>query len=104
MSSLKSVISKRLRKDNVDKVAELMSSNLCELYFGVLSKYTEGKRLNVDSGDALRIMQYFVAEMRSDSNFVRRLSNEIGILNTTVSNEKEAIKLKRKEYISTYKK
>ena len=55
-NKLKSVISKRLTKDNVDKVAELMSSNLCELYFGVLSKYTEEKRLNVDSGDAWRIM------------------------------------------------
>ena len=42
-------------------------------------------------------MQYFVAGMRSDSNFLRRLSYVIGIQNTTVSHEKEAIKLKRKE-------
>ena len=100
---LKSVISKRLTEKNVDKVAELMSSNLCELYFGVLTKFTEGKRLNVDSGDAWRIMQYFVAGMRSDPNFVRNLAAEIGIANTTIAAKKEELRLKRKEYLSTYK-
>ena len=80
-----------------------MRSNLCELCFGVPSKFTEGKRLNVYSGDAWRIMQYFVAGMRSDPKFVRKLAEEIGILNTTITDEKEALRLKRKGYISTYK-
>ena len=40
-NKLKSVISKRLTKDNMDKVSELMSSNLCELSLCVLSKHTE---------------------------------------------------------------
>ena len=88
-NELKQVIMKRLTPKNVDKVAELMTSNLCELYFGVLAKFTEGKHLNVDQGDAWRIMQYFVAGIRSDANFIVRLSENMGIQKTTVCNKKD---------------
>ena len=37
---LKQVIMKRITKENVDKQTEIMSSNLFELYFGVLAKFT----------------------------------------------------------------
>ena len=40
---LKKVILKRITQDNIDRLANIMSSNLCELYFGILTKFTEGK-------------------------------------------------------------
>ena len=47
-NELKKVIMKRITQDNINRLANIMSSNLCELYFGILTKFTEGKRLNVD--------------------------------------------------------
>ena len=46
------VITSRITEESVDKLEEITSSNLCELYFGVLTKFSEGKRMNLDHADA----------------------------------------------------
>ena len=38
-------INKRITSENIDRIANLLSSNPCENYFGCLVKYSEGKRL-----------------------------------------------------------
>ena len=45
------VISSRLSIENLDKVFKILSSNLCENYFSMIVKFTEGKRLNTDGAD-----------------------------------------------------
>ena len=38
-------ITKRLNEGNIDRVSLAMSSNDCENYFGLLSKFSHGKRI-----------------------------------------------------------
>ena len=58
-NKLKNIIMKRIAQDNINRLTNIMSSNLCELYFGILTKFTKGKRLNVDFSNTWRIMQLF---------------------------------------------
>ena len=46
--ALSKVITSRLNADNIDRLASIISSNCCEKYFGILVKYSQGKRLNLD--------------------------------------------------------
>ena len=101
---LKKVILKRVTQDNIDRLTNIMSSNLCELYFGILTKFTEGKRRNVDFSNKWRVMQLFVAGIRSDCNFVQTLAKKIGIKKNTVSDEKTSTLNDRETYLSGYKK
>ena len=78
-NELKTIISSRITVENIDRLAEIMSSNLCELYFGVLTKFSEGKRINLDHADAWQIMQLFVAGILSDIQYTNRVSTDIGI-------------------------
>ena len=47
-NSMKKVISSQLSVANVDKLASILSSNVCENYFGILVKFSQGKRINLD--------------------------------------------------------
>jgi len=42
---------RRFNTKNIDKIAEMACSNDCEGFFGVLVKFTEGKRLNLEHTD-----------------------------------------------------
>ena len=50
--ALTKVIQSRLNVDNIDRLASILSSNCCEQYFGILVKYSQGKRLNLDKTDS----------------------------------------------------
>ena len=73
----------------MDKLANILSSNCCENYFGVLVKFSEGKRLNLYQIVSRRALQTFVAGLRSNTRFrddirvkVGLHSAEIKIINT----------------------
>jgi RNA-binding protein YhbY len=52
-------INKRLDATNIDKVAIAMSSNKCENFFSVLTKYTQGKRLYFGRTDGYLVRNLF---------------------------------------------
>ena len=58
---LTKVILSRITIENINSIAEILSSNRCENYFSVLVKYTEGKRINMDASDSWRVLHAFVA-------------------------------------------
>ena len=49
--TLENIISKRFNIKNIDSIANCASSNACEGYFGQLTKFTEGKRLQGNGTD-----------------------------------------------------
>ena len=104
---LKKLISSRLNEDNVDRIAEILSSNLCKQYFGflaMLAMYTQGKRLNMDKTDSWRVLQYFVCRIRSIEYFTNDILTKIGVKDTKVSNlKKDKLKI-RSEYQKEYHK
>jgi len=72
------VIMQRVNLKNVDRLAMAMSSNLCEQYFSMLVKFSQGKRLNLCQSDAWKVVQLFVAGLSSDSTFIDKLLKEAG--------------------------
>ena len=64
-NEMKKVIISRLNSINLDKLDAILSSNGCENYSGVLVKFSQGKRLNLDQSDSWRVLQAFVAGLRS---------------------------------------
>ena len=103
-NELKSVIMTRITYANEDRLAIIMSSNICELYFGVLSKFSHGKKINLDHGDSWRVMQLFVVGLMSCNNFTTKISKEIGVSSSIVREKKTNTLSIRKEYMSKYKK
>ena len=97
-TELKSVIRKRLNVKNVDRLAKILSSNCCENYFSCLVKYSQGKRLNQDMTDEWRMLQYFVAGLRSNADFTSDLMTKLGLTESIVRNEMKALIKKRKSY------
>jgi len=47
---------KRFNNKNIDKLAQMACSNSCEAFFGVLTKFSEGKRLNLEHTDLWKSM------------------------------------------------
>ena len=91
-------------KKNLDRIARILSSNCCEQYFGCLVKYSQGKRLNQDMTDSWRVLQYFVAGLRSNANFTSDLIEHIGLVPSHIRNEMKLKIKKNKEYQSKYHK
>jgi len=42
---------KRFNTKNIDKLAQMACGNSCEAFFGVLTKFSEGKHLNLEHTD-----------------------------------------------------
>eukprot|EP00985_Skeletonema_marinoi_P018417 scaffold10289_cov75-Skeletonema_marinoi.AAC.1 len=61
-------ITKRLDFNSIDRVATLSSSNRCENYFGVVAKYTHGKRLYYGRSDTFECIQLYVAATINNKN------------------------------------
>ena len=66
---IKKVITSRLTGYTMDQLACILSSNCCEDYFDVLVTFPEGKRLTKNQTNSWRILQEFVAGMRSNVQF-----------------------------------
>ena len=82
------IISTRLTGLNIDEIAKLLSSNVCENHFSCLTKYTQGQRINVDFTDTWRVQQAFVAGIISDSNFLSDLMDKVGVQEYVLRNER----------------
>ena len=50
-ATLQKVVSSLFSMKNMNKVYKILSSNICEHYFSMLAKYTEGKIINIDKID-----------------------------------------------------
>ena len=79
-NEMKKVITSRLNSTNLDKLAAILNSNVCENYFGVLVKFSQSKRLNLDHSDSWRVLQAFVAGLRSNKSFTQTIRIKTGVL------------------------
>ena len=98
------IISTRLNGISIAIVAKILSSNVCENYFSVLTKFSHGKRKNGDFTDTWRIQQCVVAGLISNENLCRNCWKKwehsqiiFVIKNYSQSTEKKYI---RKSFIS----
>ena len=66
---MKKFISKQLTVENVDELASIISSNCCNNHYGVFVKCLQANILNMDRTDSWRVLQAFVAGLRSNTNF-----------------------------------
>jgi len=73
---------------NIDRISSILSSNCYEQYFGILVKYSQGKRLNQDKTDHWRMLQIFVAGLRSKTNFTSDLFVKVGVGKTDIGIDK----------------
>ena len=51
---------KRFNTKNIDKLAQMACSTSCKAFFGVLTKFSEGKRLNLEHTNLWKSMIFLV--------------------------------------------
>ena len=85
------VITSRVNKTNVDRLAKSMSSNSCENFFGQLTKHTEGKRKHLAS--SLEVIVLFVAGMRSDPDICTKILTFAGASQSSVIRDKRRARI-----------
>ena len=94
---LMKLITKRFSPENIDRIAEMGDSNACEGFWGTLTKFSEGKRINLDQTDYWKsILDYCFC--RAGDNIERtlvELSDGLGLEVNSVELEAQA-KHKRK--------
>ena len=101
---MKKVSSKRLTIENVDKLASILRSNVCENYIGILVKYSQGKRLNLDQTDSWRVLQSFVTGLRSTVNLSTEIGRKAGVLECLERDtQMERLKKKHITVVSCYR-
>jgi hypothetical protein len=75
---LEAIIKDKIKRENIERLARMMCSNLCENYMGCLVKYTEGKRLNFSQSDSWAVIQQFVIGLKSNDNYTTEILNRVG--------------------------
>ena len=73
------VITSRVTEKNVDRLAEILSSNQCENFFSIMVKYTEGKRRFLGQSDSLEVLVQFVAGIKSGVDMGSSIMEELGV-------------------------
>lgn len=97
LAKVKNVIVSRIKDANLDRLAKIACSNLCELYFSNVAKYSHGKRLNLDQTDTWEVMLFFVAgKLTTDVDFTRLLLERLRIPQVMIS-EVNSKRLQRKK-------
>ena len=91
-------ISKRIDRFNIDRVALTYSSNNCENFFGMLAKFSHGKRINFGKTDSWEAYQYLVAGKRSDEKFEDKILAHAKIESSYVRYHATELAVKMKEY------
>ena len=81
---LSKIILSRITTENIDRISSILSSNVCENYFSMLSKFTNGKRKNVDFSDLWRVQQAMVCGLKSNANFTSDILEKMGVLNSII--------------------
>ena len=90
-------ITKRLDESNIGRVALAMSSNDCKNFFGMLVKYSHGKRIFLGQTDSWEVYQILVAGKKTDHRFADKVQNYHGIISSHVrdTNTEKLINKKR---------
>ncbi|KAK1733538.1 hypothetical protein QTG54_015826 [Skeletonema marinoi] len=86
-----------------DKIAEMGCSNDCEASFGELSKFSEGKRLNLEHTDLWRSMiMLVVCRSRNIEKTHKELSELLGLEVTKIEEMRMTKKAKKRERNKNY--
>ena len=101
-SVLIEIITARLGEVNIDTVGKILSSNVCENYFSVLTKYSHGKRLNGNFTDTWRVQQAVVAGMIGNHKFVLEAMETLGVEQNEIRKRSSGKLIKRKLYQKKY--
>ncbi|EJK46210.1 hypothetical protein THAOC_35133, partial [Thalassiosira oceanica] len=83
-AKVKKVISQRLDKSNIDRVSETLSSNDCEGFFNMLTKYSHGKRIYYGQADSWQCFGKLVAGRKSNDRFEDEVQSLAGMVSTYV--------------------
>ena len=75
-----------------------LSSNNCENFFGMLSKFTHGKRINFGQSNSWEAYQFLVVGKRSDDKFEDKVQSHAGIISSYLRDEATERLVKAKEY------
>jgi len=103
MEKVTKVIMSRIDRSNVDQIARVMSSNLCENYFSIMVKFSQGKRLNLGQSNSWAVLAHFVAGLRSNHDFSSQIMERFDIRPSDVRNKVRSHFAKRREYWKTWK-
>jgi uncharacterized pyridoxal phosphate-containing UPF0001 family protein len=95
IEKVKKAITSCIDRSNVDRIARVMTSNLCENYFSILVKFSQGKRLNLGQSDSWAILAHFVAGLQSNKDFSSLVMQQFGVWQSVVRNEGGVAILKR---------
>ena len=82
----------------------MLSLNICENYFSMLVKHTEGKRISTDINENWIVLQHFVAGLRRNANYCKVLGAKCGAHENKIRNENNENSNKRKDYLKKYAK
>jgi hypothetical protein len=66
-------------KENVDRLAENLSSNWAKNFFGIIIKYSQGKRIYQGKTDSWEVRCYFAADMTSNEKFAVKILKSMGL-------------------------
>jgi hypothetical protein len=103
MEKVTKAITSRIDSSNVDRIARVMSSNLCENYFSVMVKFSQGKRLNLGQSNSWAVLAHFVAGLRSNPDFSTQVMERFGINKSDVRIKVQTQFAKRREYWKEWK-
>ena len=90
-------IAKQLDSSNIDCVAETMSSNGCENFFGMMAKFSHGNRIFLGQTNSWEIYQLLVAGKKSFDNFEDMLREYDNIVSLYVRDVRVVNAVKAKE-------
>lgn len=95
---LSKVLFERFDKSNLDRVATMACDNDCELFFGLTSKFSEGKRLCLDHTDLWKSM-LLLSLCRSGAEEITsvQLSAKLGLDDTVVEAVARSVSKKKRE-------
>jgi hypothetical protein len=90
---LSAILTKRFNLKNIDQIAKLGCSNLCEAFWGLSVKLTEGKRLNTEHTDLWEsFLEYTFCIAGDNSDRTdREMSNLLNLVYTTEEENASAI-------------
>ena len=96
------IILSRITLDNIDRIARILSSNVCENYFSMLTQFTHGKRKNTDFTDTWRVQQYMIAGLKSNANFTSLIFEKIGVSKSFIRTRYMERKVATRNYHKKY--
>jgi len=94
---LSKVITSRVMEKNINRLAFILSSNLSENFFGMLIKYSEGKRLYFGQSDSTEVFMNWVAGMQANPHLGDQVLEKLGAPLTEIRVQQIQKKEKKQE-------